>query len=69
MLFPEGEYCLLLGDRSDGALGHVSAQTTERYLRCKQRIREAVNDPIDIEPYPAARFIREGRRLLVEVIN
>jgi len=25
-------------------LGHVSVQTTERYLGCKQRIREAVND-------------------------
>jgi len=25
-------------------LGHVSIQTTERYLGCKQRIRGAVND-------------------------
>jgi hypothetical protein len=25
-------------------LGHVSVQTTERYLGCKQRIRSAVND-------------------------
>jgi site-specific recombinase XerD len=25
-------------------LGHVSIQTTERYLGCKQRIRSAVND-------------------------
>jgi hypothetical protein len=25
-------------------LGHVSIQTTERYLGCKQRIRAAVND-------------------------
>ena len=31
-------------------LGHVSVQTTERYLGCKQRIREAVNDHIGIEP-------------------
>lgn len=31
-------------------LGHVSVQTTERYLGCKQRIREAVNDRIGIEP-------------------
>ena len=31
-------------------LGHVSVQTTERYLRCKQRIRSAVNDHIGIEP-------------------
>jgi hypothetical protein len=26
--------------------GHVSIQTTERYLGCKQRIRAAVNDCI-----------------------
>src|SRR5262245_30591442 len=48
-------------------LGHVSVQTTERYLGCKQRFREAVNDHIGIEPirrigesngpgYPALSF-------------
>lgn len=31
-------------------LGHVSIQTTEHYLGCKQRIRSAVNDRIGIEP-------------------
>jgi integrase len=31
-------------------LGHVSIQTSERYLGCKQRIRAAVNDRIGIEP-------------------
>jgi site-specific recombinase XerD len=31
-------------------LGHVSAQTTEKYLGCKQRLREAVNDQIGIGP-------------------
>jgi site-specific recombinase XerD len=31
-------------------LGHVSVQTTERYLGCKQRIRAAVNDQIGLEP-------------------
>jgi site-specific recombinase XerD len=31
-------------------LGHVSIDTTERYLGCKQRIRYAVNDRIGIEP-------------------
>jgi site-specific recombinase XerD len=31
-------------------LGHVSVQTTERYLGCKQRIRGAVNDQIGVEP-------------------
>ena len=29
-------------------LGHVSVQTTERYLGCKQRLRNAVNDGIDL---------------------
>jgi hypothetical protein len=33
-------------------LGHISVQTTERYLGCKQRIRSAVNDRIGIEPAP-----------------
>jgi site-specific recombinase XerD len=31
-------------------LGHVSVQTTERYLGSKQRLREAVNHRIGIEP-------------------
>lgn len=31
-------------------LGHVSVQTTEKYLGCKQRFRGAVNDQIGIEP-------------------
>ncbi len=34
-------------------LGHVSVQTTEKYLGCKQRLREAVNDKIGIEPVSA----------------
>lgn len=33
-------------------LGHLSVQTTERYLGSKQRIRAAVNDRIGIEPPP-----------------
>ena len=33
-------------------LGHDSVQTTEKYLGCKQRFREAVNDGIGIEPSP-----------------
>ena len=33
-------------------LGHLSVQTTERYLGCKQRIRSPVNDRIGIEPNP-----------------
>ena len=31
-------------------LGHVSIQTTERYLGCKQRLSNAVNDQIGLEP-------------------
>ena len=31
-------------------LGHVSVQTTEKYLGCKQRFQGAVNDDIGIEP-------------------
>jgi len=33
-------------------LGHVSIQTTERYLGCKQKLRVAVNDRLGIEPDP-----------------
>jgi hypothetical protein len=33
-------------------VGHVSVQTTEGYLGCKQRIRSAVNDRFGIEPNP-----------------
>jgi site-specific recombinase XerD len=33
-------------------LGHISVQTTERYLGCKQRFQGAVNDRIGIEPSP-----------------
>jgi integrase len=37
-------------DQIQFLLGHVSVQTTERYLGCKQRIRNAVNDQIGIQP-------------------
>jgi site-specific recombinase XerD len=30
-------------------LGHVAVETTERYLGCKQRLRQAVNDKIGLE--------------------
>jgi site-specific recombinase XerD len=33
-------------------LGHVSVQTTEKYLGCQQRFRGAVNDRLGIEPLP-----------------
>ncbi len=35
-------------------LGHVSIQTTEQYLGCKQRFRNAVNDHIGLEPDAAS---------------
>jgi integrase len=31
-------------------LGHVSIETTERYLGCKQRFQNAVNDTIGLDP-------------------
>jgi site-specific recombinase XerD len=37
-------------DQIQFLLGHVSVQTTERYLGCKQQIRNAVNDRIGIQP-------------------
>jgi len=37
-------------DQIQFLLGHVSVQTTERYLGCKQHLRNAVNYRIGIEP-------------------
>jgi hypothetical protein len=37
-------------DQIQFLLGHVSVQTTEKYLGCKQRLQNAVNDHIGIEP-------------------
>ena len=37
-------------NRFNFLLGHVSVQTTEKYVGCKLRLREAVNDQIGIEP-------------------
>ena len=37
-------------DQIQFLLGHVSIETTERYLGCKQRIKAAVNDRPGIEP-------------------
>ena len=49
--------CHLAGgelDQIQFLLGHVSIQTTERYLGCKQKLRSAVNDRLGIEPGSAA---------------
>jgi len=42
--------CHAAGGKLEQIQGHMSIQTTERYLDCKQRIRSAANDRIGIEP-------------------
>jgi Phage integrase family len=42
-------------------LGQVSVQTTERYLGCKQRLREAVNDKIGLESFGDSLGAKTGK--------
>jgi integrase len=37
-------------------LGHASVETTERYLGCKQKLRNAVNDQLGLEGVCAAVY-------------
>jgi integrase len=49
--------CHLCGDELEQIqflLGHASVQTTERYIGCKQNLREAVNDRFGISMTSAA---------------
>ena len=54
---PCARLCYLAGgelEQIQFLLGHVSVQTTERRLGCKQKLRCAVNDRLGIEPDAAA---------------
>jgi site-specific recombinase XerD len=42
--------CARFCHAAGGELEQIQLQTTERYLGCKQKFREAVNDRIGIEP-------------------
>ena len=50
---PIARLCHIAGgelDQIQFLLGHVSIQTTERRLGCKQKLRFAVNDRMGIKP-------------------
>jgi site-specific recombinase XerD len=37
-------------------LGHISVQTTERYVGCKQQLNKAVNDRIELGATKSAQL-------------
>jgi site-specific recombinase XerD len=44
-------------------LEHVSVQTTERYLGCKQRLREPVNDKLELESVRSSRMMDSSQAM------
>jgi hypothetical protein len=42
-------------------LGHISVQTTERYVGCKQQLNKAVNDRIELGT-PSSLYLQESLR-------
>jgi hypothetical protein len=45
-------------------LGHASVQTTERYLGCKQRIRQGVSDRVDIGAQAAGQSLARSQDVM-----
>jgi len=60
-------------DQIQVLLGHVSIQTTEHYLGCKQRLRIAVNDRLGIEPVASGnlpgRIVQSARAAYADLIK
>jgi hypothetical protein len=48
--FPTGSIAQLHWENNRSYIVENAVQTTERYLGCKQRLRNAVDDKIGLEP-------------------